>query len=456
MLDNTPVLKSAMRVPGGDVTGAVYSTVQGPREIVAIELTNNTAAPLAAGLVVRSGSQRSIRLEGTTVYDGDRPVAYLPSKPSDIMAGPLQPLLADSDVNREQISPAVADDLAASHEALFVVPLLHKSSIRFAGLLGVSSALGVASTPVLSALPDPAMVANGWKIQAGEIARVDGDQTRANTLKGLATSLLLMVDGIRDRPWVERAAIARGLIRIGAYDEALAALDGVDELQARNGSLGADTGPLPTAQILAGVVTVGRYLPTAVFAAAAVPLVAGALEYLHRSAKRHPVEVAAHSGVFAAAAGMLERVDERRAARHAREAWSELGSGWPLARATEPPLPSVSSGASLVPSDAPRLSNAIVAAVDELAAETADGTLELFAGWNARDLAGLPLALHGVDTSVGKLSVAIRWHGARPALLWDVASAPADVLKLRCSVLDPQWETSLRVGESLLAAPVLD
>jgi hypothetical protein len=460
MLDNTPVLKSAVRVPGGDATGSVYSTVQGPREIVALVVENNTKAPLAAGLVVRSATGRPIRLDGTTVFDGDLPVAYLPAVPSDVMAGPLEPLLAESDVNRPDVSPATAQHLAAASEALFVVPLLHHSSVRFAGLLGVSSALGVASTPVLSALPDAAMVARGWALQAGNTARIEGDQTRANSLKGLATSLLLLVDGVTDRPGVERAAIAHGLVRIGAYDEALTSIDGVDDLQSRNGSLvlpgdNASDHPMTTAHVLGALVTVARYLPDATFATAMVPLVAGALEFLHRCVKRHPNEVAATSGVFLAAAGMLDRVDEGRAARHARDAWSSLGKSWPLARATEPALPAMSSGAALVPGDPARLSNAVVSAADALASEAADGSIELFAGWTTRDLAGQPLALHGVDTPVGKLSAAIRWHGARPALLWDVASAPADALMLRCSVLDPTWSTTEPVGEGLLAAPVI-
>jgi hypothetical protein len=461
MLDNTPVLKSAMRVPGGDATGSVYSTVQGQREVVAMVLENNTAAPLAAGLVVRSGSGRPIRFEGTTVFDGDQPVAYLPSAPADVIVGPLEPLLADSDVNRATVAPVDAAQLGAANEALFVIPLLHKSSIRFAGLLGVSSALGVASTPVLSALPDPAMVARGWALQAGNTARIEGDQPRSNALKSLATSLLLLVDGVADRPWIERAAIAQALVRIGAYDEAVVALDGIDELQARNGSLSvhhesSPDDPMSTAHVLGAVVTVARYLPVATFGTAMVPMVAGALEFLHRSAKRNPNEVAATSGVFLAAAGLLDRLDERRAARHARDAWSSLGRSWPLARAAEPALPSISSGATLVPGDPARLSNAVVSAVDALAAENPDGSIDVFAGWTARDLAGVPLALHNVDTPAGKLSVAIRWHGARPALLWEVASAPADVLTLRCSVLDSSWSTSERVGEGLLAVPILD
>jgi hypothetical protein len=452
MLDNSPVLKSAMRIPGGDVTSSVYTTVQGQREVVCIELTNATKAPIAAGLVVRSSNGRAIRLEGTTVFDGERPVAYLPAAPTDVIAGPLQPLVPESEVNRQVVTPAI---LTAESEAMFVIPLLHNSTIRFASLLGVSSALGVASTPVLSALPDPAMVARGWGIQAGECARVDGDQPRANSLRALATSLLLFGDGVTDRSWVERAAIARGLTRIGTYDQALACLDGVDDVQLRNGALVDEHDPLITAQVLAAVVVVGRHHPSPVFGSAMVPLIAGALESLLRGAKRNPVVVGANAAVFLGASRLLERVGETRAARHARDAWEATGSTWPMARAMELPLPASSIGAGFVPSDAARLSNALVSAVDALAAEDADGRIDLFPGWSAKELAGVPMALHNVDTPIGPVSAAIRWHGARPALLWEVSAAPADHVQLTCSAIDPSWVGEGLRGEALLAAPAV-
>jgi len=47
------------------------------------------------------------------------------------------------------------------------------------------------------------------------------------------------------------------------------------------------------------------------------------------------------------------------------------------------------------------------------------------------------------------LSFAVRWHGPRPALLWE---APAGVT-LRAPSLDPGWSSHETAGETLLAAP---
>ncbi|MGH8976788.1 MAG: hypothetical protein ACRDV7_01845 [Acidimicrobiia bacterium] len=62
---------------------------------------------------------------------------------------------------------------------------------------------------------------------------------------------------------------------------------------------------------------------------------------------------------------------------------------------------------------------------------------------------GQPIAVHELPLRVGTLSFALRWHGARPALLWD---APAGVT-LRAPVLDPTWQGSGGAGEALLAEP---
>lgn len=50
------------------------------------------------------------------------------------------------------------------------------------------------------------------------------------------------------------------------------------------------------------------------------------------------------------------------------------------------------------------------------------------------------------------LSYAVRWHGARPALLWEVTGQVG--LVLSGGATDPEWFSTDASGESLLAAPV--
>jgi hypothetical protein len=67
---------------------------------------------------------------------------------------------------------------------------------------------------------------------------------------------------------------------------------------------------------------------------------------------------------------------------------------------------------------------------------------ELPAAWR-----GGNLEVHDAPTRRGPVSFAVRWHGARPALLWDVPPGT----ELRAPGLDPAWSTSSAQGDALLA-----
>ena len=81
-----------------------------------------------------------------------------------------------------------------------------------------------------------------------------------------------------------------------------------------------------------------------------------------------------------------------------------------------------------------------------LVRETADGGLALCSmvpdAWTGQNM-----EVHDAPTHHGRVSFAVRWHGDRPALLWESdADGP-----LRCSGLDPGWSTARRSGEALLS-----
>jgi hypothetical protein len=88
-----------------------------------------------------------------------------------------------------------------------------------------------------------------------------------------------------------------------------------------------------------------------------------------------------------------------------------------------------------------------------IVASDADGVLDILPGFNEEWL-GQSIAVHRLPTAVGLLSFALRWHGARPALLWEVEGDRN--LTLRCASIDPEWSTTDQRGEALLAAPVFD
>jgi hypothetical protein len=76
--------------------------------------------------------------------------------------------------------------------------------------------------------------------------------------------------------------------------------------------------------------------------------------------------------------------------------------------------------------------------------ESVDLLVELPAEWR-----GQSVEVHDAPTRAGRVSYAVRWHGARPALLWE-SERP---IRLRAPGLDPSWSTMEARGEALLAAP---
>jgi hypothetical protein len=59
--------------------------------------------------------------------------------------------------------------------------------------------------------------------------------------------------------------------------------------------------------------------------------------------------------------------------------------------------------------------------------------------------------VHDAPTAWGRVSYAVRWHGDRAALLWEVEPhAGVGAVRLTTPGLDPSWSTSERRGEALL------
>ena len=88
--------------------------------------------------------------------------------------------------------------------------------------------------------------------------------------------------------------------------------------------------------------------------------------------------------------------------------------------------------------------------------DTAAGP-ELLSLWPSA-WSGNPVETHGIRTAWGSVSFGLRWHGERPALLWQVepliggtdgSATPA----LRVPGLDPDFTGSTWSGEALLAGP---
>jgi hypothetical protein len=91
---------------------------------------------------------------------------------------------------------------------------------------------------------------------------------------------------------------------------------------------------------------------------------------------------------------------------------------------------------------------ALLAALRSVVVRDTDDGVVLLAEWPPA-WNGQPFDVRDAPTRRGPVSYSVRWHGERPALLWD---APGGT-RLFAPGLDPVWSTDEAHGEALLAAP---
>lgn len=255
--------------------------------------------------------------------------------------------------------------------------------------LEVALAHGGDSRPIdLSSLPDRDRVAAGWQAQIAALGRVELPPGRDGHGLARAVSLArcqLLLDG-PVHPGDDPAAFLVGLDQLVRLDE-----------------------------------EVDPWLGE----------VADAVAHLLRAAgDDETLSWPAHVGL-GAARSLLQSGDEVRAL-------ADLDGGVAGRGAADPPEVEALGDPSLV----------IALLEDRLARRTAEGVTILPHGFPEAWL-GHPIEVH--DLAVGpeaRLSFAVRWHGERPAVLWEQrGSAPLS------SGADPSWSTAEPSGETLWAAP---
>lgn len=65
---------------------------------------------------------------------------------------------------------------------------------------------------------------------------------------------------------------------------------------------------------------------------------------------------------------------------------------------------------------------------------------------------GAPVEAHDVPVTAGSVSFAVRWHGTRPAMLWDLQAGSGSVqTDVSSPWLDPDWRDHRPQAEALLA-----
>jgi hypothetical protein len=340
---DAPVVRTAMRVPGGDAVQYAYgATAPGvPDGTVVVEFENDSPAPFVVALVVREA--RAVGLDGSVAHVDRRPAVVMPRAPSrwSVAKGRSTDVEVWSGGAREGPFPPTTDR-GGRIEAAFLHPVPHRARLRVALALGDQAV----QREDLDRMPTPDAIARGWAVQLDRGMRVELPDERLAAAVRAARAHVLLAAGLRR----------------------------------------------PSGNVVSALEDWGFDAQ----AADAWPKLSGG--------------------------------DRRRAgARPGRPArWREVAT---LLELGDPVL-------------------LLLGLRGLLAFDGADGEVNLLAelppGW-----LGQRIEVHEAPTRHGPVSYAVRWHGERPALLWD---APPGV-RLTAPGLDPTWSTTEPTGDALLAAP---
>ena len=414
-----------MRVPGGDAVQRAYAVRApagtGAGELLVIEIHNQTSIPFAVAVALRPYNAEGpagigrIEIAEATVTVSGRPALLLPGPPR-LMAGSTRAegdvavVVAAGGARHVLPEPRQGDDGVA-----FLYPLAHTATLRFAIPLDPSPAGRSArrsrghgshgsaepssngpATPLAAWLPSAADAARAWQAHTRRGLRLELPAGRlADAVEANRRYLLLF-----DATGADRAALAIALEQYG---------------------LGAEAAEMAAGPTLRRSRPSRRRGPTA---GPAIDLV----EVLRSAA----ADLEAHDrGALAKLEWLLDV---------ATSTWT-----WPAA--IDPGLGRGCRGDGHDGAVAARFCSL----VRDLMVREVPGGLALLTllptGW-----LGQPIEVHAAPTGAGRLSYAVRWHGERPALLWELERpAGTDPVRLTIPGLDGGWSTADPTGEALLA-----
>jgi hypothetical protein len=389
-------METRMKVPDGDAVQRVWAVAAGGGPAVAVvEVGNDAATAFAVALVVEAPGtsllvgQEGVAVGGQVVLAWDRPPATAAVGPEAVEAVLSVEAGAGAGTSK---SATKGRDVAA-----LVWPLPH--TVR----LAVSASLGRGKPPPPSDLPDVDAVVRGWQAHLDRGARIEvPDEGLARRIDRNRRRWLGRTGRMETVDTSELCELSVRLDHHGYHSDAELVLD---EIAARW------TTEAPAERLTAFSVhhdLTGDEKAAVRF----VEAVAEAVEAAARAGTAVPVEPVER---------LLIAAGQDRAAHDLRRLG--LSPAEPLAGGLRA----------------------------ELVADCGEDLL-VAPGFRSAWQGG-PLAIYGLPTRFGSLSYAVRWHGPRPALLWELNPLPGQTpVSMRAPALDESWSSDEPTGETLLAA----
>jgi hypothetical protein len=248
LIDATPVVETAVRIPGGDVAQRVYA-IAGDDELIIVEIENRSRLPIALALGMRPYNGEGlavierIELHDATTVTVDGRVALLLPRPASRMAsstfhdGDSAAIVLAGDAGT-QLAKDLRDESGMA-QAAFVFPLPHTATLRVALPLARErrtrrrrlTRRRVARAPTFPVtVPSAASVARGWQAHTRRGLRLElPDERLQEAVDANRRFLLLFHDGAEITPgpttyhrfWFRDAAfMLAALDRYGLHTEA--------------------------------------------------------------------------------------------------------------------------------------------------------------------------------------------------------------------------------------------
>jgi hypothetical protein len=234
LVEGTPVVETALRVPGGDAVHRAYAVQPSSTfdlgELLMVEIHNQTSVPFAVALAVRPyhpdgvGTIHQIDLVDNTVMVDGRTALVLPDAPR-LTAGGTSATGDSADVvvggraGETALGRLTCPDGMA--QAAFLFPLAHTAVLRVAIPLDPSLARAGPNAATLQRAPTGSDAARAWQAQSKRGLRVELPAGRlADAVEANRRYLLLFQQGGAAAPGPKTASLVAALDRWGFHREA--------------------------------------------------------------------------------------------------------------------------------------------------------------------------------------------------------------------------------------------